>query len=236
MGRVRRMNQDRFGVAEDLGLAVVCDGMGGPAGGEIASSVAVETFLAVMRQEISNCRGSHNGLSRRALCRATAAANRAVRAKAAFDTRFRGMGTTLVGARLDGRELTVVNVGDSRAYLLRGGAARQLTTDHSYVREQVRLGLMSETEASHSPLQSVITRAVGTEEDVQPDFFVEMVEPGDQVLLCSDGLTRHVGERELAAAAELGQQPSAVCERLVALANEHGGSDNITCVLMRVSA
>lgn len=233
-GLVRRMNQDRFGIAEDLGLAVVCDGMGGPGGGEIASSVAVESFVAVMRQEIESCRASHNGLSRRALCRAAAAANRAVRARASFDTRFRGMGTTLVGARLDGRELTVVNVGDSRAYLLRNGTARQITKDHSYVGEQVRMGLMSESEASQSPLQSVITRAVGTEEDVQPEFFVEMLDTHDHVLLCSDGLTRHVEDREIAAAAELRVTPDVVCERLIEMANARGGSDNITCVLMRV--
>lgn len=233
VGRTRRVNQDRFAIAEELGVAVVCDGMGGPVGGEVASSLAVESFVAVMRQEIESCRGSQKGLSKRALCRATAAANRAVRAQAAHDPRLRGMGTTLVGARLDGDELTVVNVGDSRAYLLREGEARQVTSDHSYVGEQVRMGLMSESEASRSPLQSVITRAVGTEDDVRPEFFTERVGRRDQLLLCSDGLTRHVSDEAIAAAVDLRADGDAVCQRLIAMANARGGSDNITCVLMR---
>ena len=236
VGKLRRTNQDRFEIVEELGLAVVCDGMGGAAGGEVASSLAVECFVAVARQEIDGCRGTHNGLSARALRRATAAANRAVRAKAEFDTRFRGMGTTLVAARVEGNELTVVNVGDSRAYLMRRGAVRQLTTDHSFVGERLRMGLMTEEEAAQSPLQSVITRAVGTEEDVRPELFTETIEAGDQVLLCSDGLTRHVSDEDIAGV--LGERrgdAARACARLISLANASGGTDNITCVLVRVS-
>jgi protein phosphatase len=234
-GRVRHTNQDRFAIVGELGLAVVCDGMGGAAGGEIASSLAIESFVAVARREIEGCRGTHSGLSARALRRATAAANRAVRARAEFDTRFRGMGTTLVAARMDGHELTVVNVGDSRAYVARGGAVRQLTSDHSYVGERMRMGLMTEEEAARSPLQSVITRAVGTEEDVRPELFTETIEAGDQVLLCSDGLTRHVSDEAIASAMCEGADVASVCERLIALANAAGGSDNITCVVVRLA-
>ena len=233
MGRVRRLNQDRFALVEELGLAVVCDGMGGAAGGEIASSLAVESFVAVARQEVDGCRGTHNGLSARALRRATAAANRAVRAKAAFDTRLRGMGTTLVATRIDGHELTVVNVGDSRAYLVRGGEVRQVTADHSYVGERLRMGLMSEEEAARSPLQSVITRAVGTEEDVRPELFTETIEAGDQVLLCSDGLTRHVDDEAIASVMGEGDDATHICQRLIALANADGGTDNITCIVLQ---
>ena len=234
VGRVRRTNQDRFAIVDDLGLAVVCDGMGGAAGGEVASSLSIESFVTVARQEIDGCRGTHCGLSARALRRATAAANRAVRAQAAFDTRFRGMGTTLVAARLDGRELTVVNVGDSRAYLMRGGMVRQVTTDHSFVGERLRMGLMTEEEAAQSPLQSVITRAVGTEEDVRPELFTETIEAGDQVLLCSDGLTRHVSDEAIASVlSERRGDAARACARLIALANANGGTDNITCVVVR---
>jgi protein phosphatase len=238
------VNQDRFGIAEELGLAVVCDGMGGPAGGEIASDLATESFLAVARQEIESLRGAGNGLMNgltkeltgRSLRRAAAAANRAVRARASQDIQLRGMGTTMVAAQMEGNELTVLNVGDSRAYLVRGGVARQVTEDHSFVGERVRMGVMTAAEAERSPLQSVITRAIGIEEDVRPDVCGEVVEAGDLLLLCSDGLTRHVGEEEIAGViAEHGGERALadVCEKLVELANERGGSDNITCVLMR---
>jgi protein phosphatase len=235
IGRARRTNQDKFGIAEDLGLAVVCDGMGGPAGGEIASAIAMESFLAVVRQEIENCRCAQNGLTARALRRAAAAANRTVRAHATHDTRFRGMGTTLVAARLEGCDLTVLNVGDSRAYLMHGGTARQLTLDHSYVAERMRLGVMTATEGAQSPLQSVITRAIGIEEDVRPDVSCETVAAGDLLLLCSDGLTRHVSDEEFAkvGSGDTSQPIVGLCDELIALANARGGTDNITCVLAR---
>lgn len=238
-GRVRRSNQDRFGLAEDIALAAVCDGMGGPAGGEVASSLALESFLSVVRQEIEASRGAQNGLTARSMLRAAAAANRAVRARACFDTQFRGMGTTLVAARLEGTDLTVIHVGDSRAYLVRDGGAKRLTADHSYVAEQVRLGVMTPDEAERSPMQSVITRAVGIEEDVHPEIGHETVESGDVLLLCSDGFTRHVEDAEigqLLGATSTEEPLEAICARLIALANERGGSDNITCVLMRFHA
>ncbi len=197
VGMVRRTNQDTFGIVEALGLAVICDGMGGVAGGEVASSVAIEAFMEVVRRELKGAAGGDHDRTRRALCRAAAAANRAVRARASYDTRFRGMGTTLVAARLDGSELTVVNVGDSRAYMVRGGAVRQITRDHSYVAEQMRMGLMTASEAARSPLQSAITRAIGIEDDVTPDFFQRRWGRAMQLLLCSDGLVRHARMRRL---------------------------------------
>jgi protein phosphatase len=144
------------------------------------------------------------------------------------------MGTTLVAARLDGSELTVVNVGDSRAYVVRAGAMRQVTVDHSYVGEQMRMGLMTPGEAERSPYQSAITRAVGIDDDVRPDLYTEAVEAGDAVLLCSDGLVRHMRDEEIAevlsdSAATAGE----ICERLIATVNARGGTDNVTCVVMR---
>jgi protein phosphatase len=237
VGMVRHSNQDVFGIVEPLGLAVVCDGMGGPAGGEIASSVALESFLEVARRELESSRSGGSGRSMRALYRAAAAANRAVRVRASYDTRLRGMGTTLVAARLDGNEVTVLNVGDSRAYLVRGGVARQLTVDHSYVAEQMRMGLMTRSEAERSPLQWTITRAIGIEDDVQPDFYTETVSPGDALLLCSDGLIRHLGDEEIASlVADAPMTPAEICDRLIANVNARGGTDNVTCVLMRFGA
>jgi protein phosphatase len=237
IGMVRRTNQDTFGVVEALALVVICDGMGGAAGGEVASHVALENFLEVARQEIEASRSVDGERSKRALCRAAAAANRAVRAQASYDTRFRGMGTTLVAARLDGNEVTVLNVGDSRAYLVRGGVARQLTRDHSYVAEQMRMGLMTESEAEMSPLQSAITRAIGIDDDVRPDFSTETVQAGDEVLLCSDGLMRHMKDEEIGKiVADATMTAAEICERLIATVNARGGTDNVTCVVMRFGA
>jgi len=237
IGLVRRTNQDTFGVVESLALATICDGMGGVAGGEVASHVALENFLEVAKQEIGASRSADGERTKRALCRAAAAANRAVRARASYDTRFRGMGTTLVAARLDGNEVTVLNVGDSRAYLVRGGMIRQVTRDHSYVAEQMRMGLMTEAEAERSPLQSAITRAIGIEDDVQPDFYTETVQAGDGLLLCSDGLRRHMKDTEIGKiVADATMTPAEICERLIATVNARGGTDNVTCVVMRFGA
>jgi protein phosphatase len=237
IGMVRRTNQDAFGVVEPLALAVICDGMGGMAGGEVASHIALESFLEVVKQEIEASRSADGERTKRALCRAAAAANRAVRVRASYDTRFRGMGTTLVAARLDGNEVTVVNVGDSRAYIVRGGMARQMTRDHSYVAEQMRMGLMTEGEAERSPLQSAITRAIGIDDDVQPDFYNETVQAGDQLLLCSDGLMRHMKGEEIGKiVADATMTAAEICERLIAMVNARGGTDNVTCVVMRFGA
>jgi serine/threonine protein phosphatase PrpC len=237
IGLVRHSNQDTFGGDDHLHLYVVCDGMGGAAGGEVASRIATDTFLNVAHQEIQAVRGEANDANGRALQRAVAAANRAVCAKGAFDARFRGMGTTLVAVSLDGPALTAVNVGDSRAYLLRGQTLRQITVDHSFLGEQVERGLMTVQQAEASSLQSVITRAVGAEPDVHPDLFHETLEPHDIVLLCSDGLTRHVEDADLAEtilAAQHGS-PADICDALVQLARQRGGTDNITCWVIRVN-
>lgn len=234
IGLVRRVNQDTFAGDEALGLFVVCDGMGGPAGGEIASGLAAETFLSIFRQEFSSMPGSPVTATELAMTRAAAAANRAVVHRASFDTRFRGMGTTLVAARLSGDQMTVLNVGDSRAYLLREGELRQLSLDHSYLREQVERGLLTEEQAQQSPLQSVITRAIGAEADVHPDLFAETLRKGDVILLTSDGLTRELDDATIAEVLRQAKGPQHACERLVSMARESGGSDNITCYVIFV--
>jgi protein phosphatase len=232
-GLVRRNNEDDYGYDDGLGLYVVCDGMGGAAGGEVASKLAVDTFLVIARQEILSLNGNCDA-TELALRRAVAAANRAVVVRAGWDICYRGMGTTLVGARLCGDRLTIVHVGDSRAYLLRDGHAVQLTEDHSYVAEQMRMGRMGEEQAASSSMQSVITRAIGADADVQPDVREVRVQNGDWLLLASDGLTRRVSTEEMAEAVASAGDAVQACERLVALANQQDGSDNITCVVVRV--
>jgi protein phosphatase len=145
------------------------------------------------------------------------------------------MGTTLVAARVSGNDLAVLNVGDSRAYLLHNGELRQVSVDHSYLKEQVELGLITLEQARDSPLQSVITRAIGAEADVHPDLFHEVLAPGDVVLLNSDGLTRHVSDEEIRFVLNEAPSASSACEKLISLAREGGGSDNITCFVIRVT-
>jgi serine/threonine protein phosphatase PrpC len=236
IGRVRRKNQDSFGCDDELGLYVVCDGMGGAAGGEIASRIAVDTFLQIARQELESLRDINSECTRCALQRAAVAANRAVIARAAFDIALRGMGTTLVAARIAGDTAIVVNVGDSRAYRLAPNGAEQLTRDHSYLSEQVARGVMTQAEADASSLQSVITRAIGAAPDVAPDLYESHLGPGESILLCSDGLTRHLSSDDLTRTAAADIPASSLCQRLIDLANDRGGSDNITCLVVRASA
>jgi protein phosphatase len=237
-GLVRRNNQDNFGSDEALGLYVVCDGMGGAAGGDVASKIAVDTFLAVARQELEKLPDTNPEHTRCSMQRATAAANRAVLARANFDIALRGMGSTLVAARLVADSVMILNVGDSRAYLFHEGHATQITRDHSYVAEQVRRGLMTEAQAERSSLQSVITRAIGADVDVAPDLYEATLRHGDTLLLTTDGLTRHVTEHELAeiVSASASLPAPTVCERMIELAKSRGGSDNITCILIRTAS
>jgi serine/threonine protein phosphatase PrpC len=238
VGLVRRENQDSYGTDVELSLYVVGDGMGGAAGGSVASDLAVRTFLAIARQEIEAASNQGNSesaeVTKESLRRAVAAANRAVIERARWDTCYRGMGSTLVGARLTGARFTLINVGDSRGYLIRDGAAVQLTDDHSFVAERVRLGMMSAAEAKVSSMRSVITRAIGVDVDVQPDLYEVTVQSGDALLLVSDGLTRHLSPDDLGEVLSSTDNAEQACARLVDRAKLRGGSDNITCIVIRV--
>jgi len=245
-GRVRHSNQDSFGMDEERGLYLVCDGMGGAAGGQVASALAVETFLSIARQELECVSCDPMELTPRSLRRAVAGANRAVVERARWEMGLRGMGTTLVGMRVEEGRATVVHVGDSRAYLVHGGSAvrggsavggvvaERLTEDHSYVAERVKLGLMGEGEAAASPMRSVITRAIGADVDVRPDVRTVRLEAGDVLLLASDGLTRHVEDEEIAGVLGGGIGAEEGCGVLVGMAVERGGVDNVTCLAVKV--
>ena len=189
-GRKRPSNEDAFGFSVEAGTYVVCDGMGGAAAGEIASSLAVDEILRRMSKREQGILMALPAAAEEAI----SAANAAVYSRAQRNPRLAGMGTTLVAMVADGRHVWVLNIGDSRCYRLRNGHLEQLTQDHSLVEEQVRMGRMTPFEAQRSPLRNVITRALGTQCQVTPDIFESEAEPRDLFLLCSDGLTRELSD------------------------------------------
>ncbi len=230
-GRKRPSNEDAFGFSVEKGVYVVCDGMGGAAGGEIASSLAVDHALRVLSSRTQG-NGSHETLSQLAI-ECVAAANEAIFSRAQRNVKLSGMGTTLVGLIAEGGSVSVMNVGDSRCYRLRGSRLEQITHDHSLVEEQVTLGRMTQSEARRSPLRNVITRALGTQSQVTPDVFNLEAQPSDLFLLCSDGLTRELPDSAIEAILSLNLPLDVLCSRLVEDAKQAGGNDNITCVLVR---
>ena len=235
IGCHRGNNEDSFGFDADQHLYVVCDGMGGSAAGEVASGMAVraliETFEAIAPQPDLN--GPVLATEYRLLY-AIHQANLAVRDAAANDSALHNMGTTLVCACLDEKRLLVGNVGDSRAYLVRDGVCSQITLDHSMLDEQLRQGLITAEMAAASPLQSVITRAIGVADAVEPDLFAAELKQKDMFLLTSDGLTRYVKPEEIADLASPDVELATICQSLIQHAKQRGGADNITCMMLRV--
>lgn len=227
-GRRRTGNEDAYGLqVEDQGSTgnfVVCDGMGGAAGGEIASGIAVEAMLRAL---------GLGPLTAERVQAAVSAANSTVYSRAQRDAGLTGMGTTLVALAARGKHAWIAHVGDSRCYRLRGGILECLTRDHSLVDEQVRLGQMTRAEAAISPMRNVITRAVGTTASVAADVSEIDVLPDDIYLLATDGLTREVSDAEIAEILHGPDDPERLCSALIGAANRAGGSDNITCLLVR---
>jgi protein phosphatase len=227
VGRIRSGNEDSAEVVElaDGALCVVADGMGGHQAGEVASHVAVEAI----RQAFAG--GSARGPD--ALVAAIEAANRAVYDEAGADAAKQGMGTTVVCALLTASRADLANVGDSPAYLVRGKGARQLTHDHSWVAEEVARGELSEQEAAVHPYRHVLTRCLGLTPGVEVETYAPLeLEPGDVLVLCSDGLSEHVHPDELPGVVG-SRSPGEAARALIDLANQRGGSDNITVVVAR---
>jgi serine/threonine protein phosphatase PrpC len=228
MGCVRTNNEDGFGYDLASRAFVVCDGMGGMAAGEVASATAVKEMV----ENFSRDAGGQETTEDR-LYRAIVSANHQVYQLALGNEELHGMGTTLVAACIDGRKLLIGNVGDSRAYFLRGGVCAQITNDHSFLAEQVRRGAMSIEEAKASPLQSVITRAIGSAETVEPDIFTGDLEAGDIVLLTSDGLTRYADAKAIAMLIFSCTNLTDACQALIDRAKSQGAVDNVTCLLLQ---
>jgi PPM family protein phosphatase len=241
LGRVRKNNEDCYEVQPTLNLYVLSDGMGGEAHGEVASALAVQTIMTHC-QQAENSRSTPTfgepqpDVSERTnrLASAIHLANRKVFEMASANAGHKGMGATIVAAWIEGQKLSLAHVGDSRAYLLRAGSLDQLTADHSLVAEKVRIGILTPQEADASELQSVLTRAVGTKEDVEVDADEQMLLVGDSLLLCSDGLSRMVTDPEIASTLLTSISAQNAADRLVDLANENGGVDNISVIVLRI--
>jgi serine/threonine protein phosphatase PrpC len=241
IGRVRKNNEDCFQIEPALNLYVLSDGMGGEAHGEVASALAVKTVVAHC-QQAENSRATPTfgeprpDVSERTnrLASAIHLANRKVFEMASANPAQKGMGATIIAAWVEGQRLSLAHVGDSRAYLLRAGSLDQLTADHSLVAEKVRVGILTPQEADASELQSVLTRAVGTNENVEVDADEQMLLVGDSLLLCSDGLTRMATDPEIASMLLTSPSAQMAADRLVDLANENGGVDNVSVIVLRV--
>ncbi|MGB6745710.1 MAG: Stp1/IreP family PP2C-type Ser/Thr phosphatase [Terracidiphilus sp.] len=226
-GRKRTSNEDSFGFSVEHGVYVVCDGMGGAAAGEIASSLAVDEIMRLAAGS-STARPTRTEMES-AIC----AANQAIYSRAQRNQKLSGMGTTMVVLVAEERRVLIFNIGDSRCYRLRGRRLEQVTLDHSLVEEQVRMGRMTQAEAQRSPLRNVITRALGTQSQVTPDIFELEADPGDLFLLCSDGLTRELSDSLIESLLSIDLPLEKLCERLVGAGNKAGGHDNITTLLVR---
>ena len=227
-GRCRQVNEDFFVILKEAGAFVVCDGMGGAAAGETASHLAGETAAAVLTR-------AEKGAA--AIREAVRLANDAVYERARQDRRLEGMGTTLVALSLSDNTGWVGHVGDSRCYLWRSGKLERLTQDHSLVEEQIRIGRLTHEQARRSPMQNVITRAVGTRAEVVADVQELQLQPDDLLLIASDGLTRELTDAEIAGILRGNDgNLDRICASLIAAANDAGGRDNITCVLVRMGS
>lgn len=224
VGRVRQGNEDNY--LSSMPLFGVADGMGGHLAGEVASETAIEAIRAAAAGD--------DAPTADRLREYVGEANSAVWAKAQDDPDLRGMGTTCTLLSLDGTQVHLAHVGDSRAYIFRKGELAQLTEDHTLVERMVQEGRLKPEEAQHHPQRSIITRALGVDASVEVDVQTQAVRPGDRLLLCSDGLSSMIEEGAIGETLGSDLDPQAVADRLVDLANEAGGEDNITVVVLDV--
>ena len=241
VGLRRAHNEDSLCADPNLGLFVVCDGMGGHRAGEVASRLAVQVIQKHLRESSANALqpivGDYDPAfspQTNRLASAIRLANRAIHDAGESQPDHAGMGTTVVSAVISGQILSIAHVGDSRMYLIRSGAIQPLTPDHSLVAEQVRRGLLTEEQAERSPHRHVVTRALGISQEVQVEVNEIRLLERDALLLCSDGLTGAVKPPEILRAILSEQEPQAACERLVTMANAAGGEDNTTVILVTV--
>lgn len=234
VGVVRQQNQDDYHIellAEDMALGIVCDGMGGAKAGNVASQLAVETFLTTARaQPPEQWRNEPEAL----LYFAAEQANGAVHTRANHDPDCLGMGTTMVAALVIGGQAYVLNIGDSRCYLVRPEGISRVTRDHSVVEDLVARGQITPEQARQHPQKNLITRALGAESRLKADLFRQPMEPGDSLLLCSDGLSNMVSDQELLYEVLHGGPAEDCCRRLLDIALSRGAPDNVTAVLLQM--
>jgi protein phosphatase len=241
-GLVRQQNEDSYIAERGLGLFLVADGMGGHVGGEVASRTVATGVLDFIRATAEDPDktwpfGVDPELSQPAnrLQVAIRCANQKLADLVAADAALQGTGATLTAALFADDRLVVSNLGDCRAYLVRGGQAFQITRDHSYVAEQVALGLIDVEEARHHPLRHMVTRAISGEAGIFVDTWEIRIEPGDRVLLCSDGIHALVSEAELSALAAADGTLEDICARIADAAKRGGGTDNLTVIVVAIA-
>jgi serine/threonine protein phosphatase PrpC len=228
VGMRRQANEDRYAIVPELGLYLVADGMGGHNAGQVASQLASEAAI----RAVEALQGATVSLAER-LRNAVFSANREIFSAASTKPEFAGMGTTFVGLLFAGERLALAHVGDSRAYLLRDGRLRPLTDDHSIVAELVRRQEISESDARRHPHRHVLTRALGVRPRIEPDLAEMTPQNNDVFILCSDGLTTHVEDEEIAERVHADPDLEEVAAGLVDAANRAGGVDNTTVLLVR---
>lgn len=242
VGKRREKNEDSYMASDELALYTVADGMGGHLGGDIASRLAADTVEEVVKglesdpdmtlQEGVNIKeGEYQGYLRYAI----RLSSKRIFDRAHDEQTLRGMGTTMVALLFRNNKVYVANVGDSRAYRVREEDISQITKDHSLVGEQMRAGILTEDEAKSSRLKNIITRSVGFQEDVEADIDIRAVREGDRYLLCSDGLSNMMDDEEIRDIVTT-NGPEDACKRLVDIANERGGDDNITVIIAEIEA
>ena len=238
VGVKRTRNEDTFLINENLKLFICCDGMGGHVGGEYASAIAVNTIeevlAGVQREDAVVSTDDSIDLSGESLRYAVRLAGRRIYEKAIEEPEYRGMGTTCLVLMLDNSNAYLAHVGDSRGYRLREGTIEQLTEDHSLVNERIRAGLLTVEEAKTHRLKNIITRSLGYMEDVEVDVSVHPIHTSDRFVLCSDGLSNLVDDDEIGelVAAHCPQESA---RRLISLACDRGGDDNITVVIVSIN-
>jgi protein phosphatase len=234
VGRRRESNEDDFLLEPGRGVYAVADGMGGHAAGEIASHLAIDTLREMLGPEgpARELRTAEDAAEW--LRDAVVEANRRICDSIRLHEERRGMGTTVVALVHSGDETVVGHVGDSRGYLLRGDELVRMTSDHSWVNEQVKLGLMNDDTAQRHPMRNIVTRALGSRPDVVVDLTSFPAQPGDVFLLCSDGLNTMLSDEQIhEILAGNRRDPETACRSLVEAANRHGGEDNVTVVVAR---
>lgn len=241
VGRKRKQNEDSLLINEDLNLYIIADGMGGHSGGEFASRMAVQTIEETLRSitsdpEATVISGVNTNEARLEdkINYAIQIASKKIYERALYDTSLKGMGTTTVAAFFQDGKAYIAHVGDSRAYMFRDKEMTQITIDHSLVNEQVKAGLISKQDARGHKLKNVITRSVGYQEEVQIDVKTFDVQLGDKFLLCTDGLSNMVDDAEIKKTV-LNLPLKEACRKLVDCANEKGGDDNITILMLVVT-
>jgi protein phosphatase len=239
-GMVRSHNEDSIGTDIDIGLAVLADGMGGYNAGEVASGIAVAMLTTEMRQELEEhapheINGSGETLAEKYVRENSAKANAAIYQTAKSQPQYAGMGTTLVVCLFYDNRMTVGHIGDSRLYRLRQDTFEQVTRDHSLLQEQIDSGMITREQARYSQNKNLVTRAVGIDPEVETEIHTYNVAPGDIYLLCSDGLSDMVQDDDIhSTLGTLQSNLSLAAKQLVQLANDSGGRDNISVILVRV--